>query len=400
MEEPYPDRFRLILNSLGASFAARGKDLAEIVERSNPALRETNKVLAILAQQNRVLAKLSTDSDAVLTALARRRENIGSFINESQTVAAATAERSADLEESFARFPAFLRELRSTMNRLNAFSTTATPVFTRPRRGGALAGQGDRGAGPVLRRPAIPAFTSLGDAAEKAGPDLIASDPVIRQVRGLGESGKKATKNLGKLLASLRKTGGYQYLNDFIFNSGGSVNAFDDYGHFLRALLPNNNCVDYEIVPEAGCGTNFSQTVSAAKTGAGAGEAGRGRRPRASCCSPTRRDRGRDDEPDSSPRPSPTARAGRRPRPARGAADEGGQAAPDAGRRRLGRRAAAPAPPAPEGEGAGEPGVRTEPAPSQAGAATPAQKRARGWAPPATCSSSWSATDSTDRSKR
>ena len=56
MEEPYPDRFRLILNSLGAGFAARGEDLAEIIERSNPALRETNEVLAILARQNRTLA--------------------------------------------------------------------------------------------------------------------------------------------------------------------------------------------------------------------------------------------------------------------------------------------------------------------------------------------------------
>ena len=46
MEEPYPDRFRLILNDLGAGLAARGDELAEIIERSNPALRETNEVLA------------------------------------------------------------------------------------------------------------------------------------------------------------------------------------------------------------------------------------------------------------------------------------------------------------------------------------------------------------------
>ncbi len=162
MEEPYPDRFRLIINSLGASFAARGKDLAEIIERSNPALRETNKVLAILAQQNRVLAQLSTDSDQVLTALARRRENIGSFINESQTVAAATAERSADLEESFARFPAFLRELRSTMNRLNAFSTTATPVFRDLGEAAPSLARATEALGP-FSQAGIPAFTSLGD---------------------------------------------------------------------------------------------------------------------------------------------------------------------------------------------------------------------------------------------
>ncbi len=197
---------------------------------------------------------------------------------------------------------------------------------------------------------------------------------MIRQVRGLGESGKKATKNLGKLLASLRKTGGYQYLNDFIFNSGGSVNAFDDYGHFLRALLPNNNCVDYEIVPEAGCGTNFSQTVSAAKTAQALAKLVESAAAR-ELLRPDGRNRGRDDEPDGSPDPDrqgqTTTEAGPR------SADEGGQAAPDADQ--SGGSVAEPqgaAPPAPEGEGE-EPGVRTEPAPSQAGAPTPAQKRAR-----------------------
>ena len=93
MEEPYPDRFRLILNDLGAGFAARGEDLAEIIERSNPALRETNEVLATLARQNSKLVQLSVDSDAILSALARERESVVGFINESTVTAEATAER-------------------------------------------------------------------------------------------------------------------------------------------------------------------------------------------------------------------------------------------------------------------------------------------------------------------
>ena len=40
----------------------------------------------------------------------------------------ATAERSADIEASFAKFPQTLRELRSTMTELAAFSEQATPV--------------------------------------------------------------------------------------------------------------------------------------------------------------------------------------------------------------------------------------------------------------------------------
>ena len=76
MREPYAERFRLIINDLGAGLAARGEDLAEIVDRADPALRETNKVLAILAQQNHALAELARNSDTVLAPLAREREPI------------------------------------------------------------------------------------------------------------------------------------------------------------------------------------------------------------------------------------------------------------------------------------------------------------------------------------
>ena len=55
MREPYPDRFRLILNDLGASLAARGDDLDAVIERANPALKRTDEVLAILRKQNQGL---------------------------------------------------------------------------------------------------------------------------------------------------------------------------------------------------------------------------------------------------------------------------------------------------------------------------------------------------------
>lgn len=264
MREPYPDRFRLIINSLGASLAARGEELAEIIERSNPALRETNEVLGTLAKQNEVLAKLSSDSDAVITALARKRENIADFINTSNVAAQATAERSADLERSFQQFPSFLRELRSTMNRLDAFSRAATPVFTDLGNAAPALTRATKALGPFADA-GVPALTSLGDAAEVAGPDLVASDPVIRQVRGLAKSGAPGATNLAKLLATLRKTDGFEYLKDFIFNAGGSLNIFDSRGHFLRAYLPLNSCVDYEIILEANCGGNFDNTVSQSK---------------------------------------------------------------------------------------------------------------------------------------
>lgn len=256
MREPYPDRFRLILNDLGAGLAARGDELAEIVERANPALRETNRVLAILREQNHQLERLATDGDQVITALAGERESVAGFINSSEVVGSATAERQADLEAGFAKLPAFLRELRSTMTELSQFSDAATPVFS------------DLGAAaPSLTKlnldtipfsnAAIPAVQSLGASAERSGPALAASDPVIRQVRGLAKDGVSSSKNLRKLLASIRKTGGFQGLMKLIFGLGGAANGFDQFGHFIRALIPTNNCFDYTSIPQNGCNANF-----------------------------------------------------------------------------------------------------------------------------------------------
>ncbi|MDX6580886.1 MAG: hypothetical protein QOI10_70 [Solirubrobacterales bacterium] len=264
MKKPYPDRFRIILNDLGAGFAARGQELAEIVQRSNPALRELNRVLAILASQNKALASLSTDGDQIVSALARRRENVAGFINSSTVVGQATAERRAELSAGFAKLPGFLRELRSTMTELQSFSESATPVFS------------DLGqAAPSLTKlneVAVPfsaastrAFVSLGSAAKATGPPLSAADPVIRQIRGLAKKGAPTTKNLSKLLVSLRSTKAFQYLFKTIFGLGGTVNAFDQYGHFLRALVPVQNCFDYTSVPQNGCSAKFPGSINTTK---------------------------------------------------------------------------------------------------------------------------------------
>ena len=267
MEEPYPDRFRLILNDLGASFAARGDELAEIIERANPALRETNEVLAVLGRQSKVLAQLAGDSDAIIGALARERTHISSFINQSEVVGAATAERSADLEQSFARFPSFLRELRATMGSLDAFATASTPVFSDLGDAAPSLTRASLALGP-FSNAATRSLTTLGTAAEGSGPNIAASDPVIRQVRGLAKSGKPAATSLRKLLASLRKTDGFEELTRLVFNASGAVNPFDSYGHFIRGLLPTNNCVDYDVIPEASCSSNFLDAVSSSVAGA------------------------------------------------------------------------------------------------------------------------------------
>jgi ABC-type transporter Mla subunit MlaD len=270
MKEPYPDRFRLILNELGAGLAARGQELAEIVDRANPALRETNEVLAILARQNHALSGLARDSDQILSALARDRESVVGFINSATVAGQATAERRADLEAGFSKLPGFLRELRSTMVQLNQFSDAATPVFSDLGSAAPALTRVNKALGPFADAGTT-SFQSLGDASEQSAPALVGSDSVLRQIRGLANDAKPATKDTAQLFASLRKTNGFQYLLETIYGIGGSVNGFDSFGHFLRALVPVQNCFDYTVIPQNGCDQHFG--VAFVPTTAPAGKA-------------------------------------------------------------------------------------------------------------------------------
>jgi phospholipid/cholesterol/gamma-HCH transport system substrate-binding protein len=264
MREPYADRFRLIFNDLGAGFAARGEDLAAIIRRADPALRQTNRVLAELARQNQQLSQLARDSDTILKPFARERRAVAGFINNANVAAEATAERSQDLEAGFQRFPGALRELRLTMAKLRAFSDQATPVFAQFRAGAPAITRATKALGPFANATE-PALTSLGTAAQQSQQPFVNSDPILRKARDLAKSAVPGAKNLARLLASLRRTGGYRHLMTFFFNTTGGVNGFDQFGHFLRATpkVPPG-CTTLVDTTVLGCEANW-QTAS--KTG-------------------------------------------------------------------------------------------------------------------------------------
>jgi len=257
---PFAERFRLILNDLGAGLAARGDELAEIVERSNPALRETDEVLAILAEQNEALAQLAEDSDTVLAPLARERNAVTGFIANANQVAQATAERSTDLEAGLQKFPGALRELRLTMAELDAFAEQATPVISDLGDAAPDLSRATKALGP-FSNAATRSLTTLGDAAEEAGPALVGADPLILDLRTLAKAAKPGAESLRSLLRSLKETEGNERIMDLIFFSTGAINGFDSLGHYLRALLLVTNCVDYVTFPGTACSANWAETV-------------------------------------------------------------------------------------------------------------------------------------------
>jgi len=130
MRLPERQRFALIINELGTGLAGNGQELRTVIRRADPALQQFDRVLAILASQNHVLANLARDSDAALAPVAAQSQSISDFIDKAGQTAAATAERGDALEANFQRFPEFLRQLTPTAQRLGEFAAAGTPVMT------------------------------------------------------------------------------------------------------------------------------------------------------------------------------------------------------------------------------------------------------------------------------
>jgi phospholipid/cholesterol/gamma-HCH transport system substrate-binding protein len=256
---PYRQRFALIINEFGTALAGRGRDLNEAIRRSNPALRQTDEVLNVLADQNQTLARLQRESDTVLAPLAERRKRVSGFINSANQTAQATAERRTDIQRSIERLPTWLRELRPTLADLSTVSDEFTPVLADLRTAAPDLSRFIGELGP-FSQASIPALTSLGDAADIGGPALERSRPLIRKLGNFATDAGPVSQNLDRLTQSIDKTGGIERAMDYVFFQMLAINGFDGISHYLRAALITNLCSSYATGPVNGCNANFRAT--------------------------------------------------------------------------------------------------------------------------------------------
>ena len=262
---PERQRLTIILNELGAGLAGHGSELHEVIQRANPALQELDRVLQILAGQNKLLAQLAVDSDKALQPFAAVRGNVADFIQQANTVAQASARHRGALKQNLALLPKFLAQLGPSMERLAAFAEQTTPTFNDLK----IAAPGINKAFtnlPAFSNSSTKFFTSLGATAKISGPALTAIQPLLGRLAQLGKEGKPFAFNASELLSSLRSTGGLERILDFIFLGAGAANGYDALGHFLRAEAVGNGCLTYAIVAESKCASSklFNQNSSGA----------------------------------------------------------------------------------------------------------------------------------------
>jgi len=243
---PYAQRLRVILNELGAGLATRGPELRETIERANPALRQVNKVLAILASQNKRMAELARNGDHNLTRLAAKRQNMVGFFRSAGYVAGATAERSDDQRQNLHNLPKTLRELRATFGSLGNFAGNARPVFAELRPHTKQISDVTIKLKPFAEASEV-SLTSLGRATRTAGPDLVASRPIIQKLGDQARIGRQPATELNFFLASTRQNDGFKNLMRLFYGTGSVLSGYDQFGHYQRTNVLVTPCTPYAI---------------------------------------------------------------------------------------------------------------------------------------------------------
>ena len=261
LRRPYRERLGIILDELGVGVAGRADDIDETIRRASPALRETDRVLANLADQNAVLRDLVTNADTVIGDLAGNRRDVGRWVTETRQVAAASAERRGDIAAGLQRLPTFLRELKPTMAALGATADAQVPSL---RNLNASAGQLTtllENLEPYAEASQVN-FDSLAHAARKGRPAVRAALPTVAELDRATEDAPELGNNAAIVLDHLddrkfavekdqRSPGGQGYTGleaflSYFFDQAMAINTFDQNGYILKVNLFVSKCSDYQ----------------------------------------------------------------------------------------------------------------------------------------------------------
>jgi ABC-type transporter Mla subunit MlaD len=261
LRRPARERFGLILTELGTGLTGRGEDLNTTLRRAVPALRETDKVLEILADNRQTIRRLTRDADRTLVGIARNRRDVGRFVREAGDTTEASASRAGALRSTVNKLPGFLRELRPTLAELGTTARVQTPALRDLRRAAPDLTEFLQRLGPFAES-ARPAVRGLGRASETGIGAVREARSTIRELRGLGSVSTEPMRNLRFTLEDINDRGkatepnrlspgngagftGLEALLQYVFVQSQAINIYDSKGFLLKLNVLLNECTQY-----------------------------------------------------------------------------------------------------------------------------------------------------------
>jgi ABC-type transporter Mla subunit MlaD len=199
LRRPYRERLRIIIAELGTGLAGRPQDLAEVLRRAHPGLRETQKTLKILGDQSETIKNFIKDSDTVVQALDEKKAEVARWIKETGETAEISASRRDAIAAGFQRLPRFLDELKPTMVRLGQLADAQTPLLRDLQRAAPSLNEFFTRLGPFAEA-SRPAFKSLGKTADVGSRAFRHSREEIAELKKVAKNAPGLAKPLRQLL--------------------------------------------------------------------------------------------------------------------------------------------------------------------------------------------------------
>ncbi|MEA2424848.1 MAG: hypothetical protein QOH13_1258, partial [Thermoleophilaceae bacterium] len=277
MRRPYRERFRLILSELGTGLAGRPEDLAQVLRRASPGLRETSKTLQILGRQNQIIKDFITNSDTVVAQLEAKKKDVARWVKSAGHIAEVSATRQPALRQQWQQFPRFLAELKPTMAQLGALADQQTPLLRQLRGTAPQLQQFFADLGP-FSEASRPSIRSLGQAAVIGNKAFKESKQEIAELKALAPNAPSAAKQTRQFLQSLDdrnrstepdarakdtappapdptayKDGqgftGFEQILNYTYWQTMALNPYDQLSHLLRVVLFVNSCSPWQTGP-------------------------------------------------------------------------------------------------------------------------------------------------------
>ena len=259
---PQQQRLQIIISGLGAGLAGNGQELNAALLRADPALQQTDQAIAVLSSQNRVLARLTSESDRILKPLAAQRAHVGGFIKHVATVAGAAAAQGAAIEDNLRAFPPFLRQLKPAAVRLTRLSRQIDSALQPLGAQAPSINASLQGLGP-LATTGIPAVKTLGNVAQRGESTFPRIKGTVQQLLSLAKPLQPLASNLAALSSSFDNAGGIEDVMRFIYYYTGAVNGEDALGHYVRSSFEVGSCSARSSSQVGGCGSTFATTTVA-----------------------------------------------------------------------------------------------------------------------------------------
>ena len=262
MQLPYRERLSIIINELGAAVAARSEDLQTALRRADPALAETDNLLALLANDAQTIKNLNVNANTVITALAKNNQKVRNFITYADRASTDSATQASNIQATWEKLPAFLEQLRPALAKLGAAADAQDPVLVNLNQASSNLNTFFHELVPFSHE-SVPSLKSLGSASVVGRSAVRVATPTVKDLNQFARHTPELAQNLAIVLRDLDNrnraaepdprspAGGKGYtglesLLQYAFNITTAIDYYGQFGHLLGVdAFANKVCSPY-----------------------------------------------------------------------------------------------------------------------------------------------------------